>query len=58
MKTILIFKNQKCTLSFKLGNKGVFLLNISFWWGGGGAITRSHHDWVFAMSMILKIGLD
>ena len=34
MKTILIFKNQKCTLSFKLGNKGFSLLD-NFWGGGG-----------------------
>ena len=35
MKTILIFKNQKCTLSFKLGNKGFSLLdNLGV--GGGG----------------------
>ena len=36
MKTILIFKNQKCTLSFKLGNKGFSLLdNLGV--GGGGS---------------------
>ena len=35
MKTILIFKNQKCTLSFKLGNKGFSLLD-NFFLGGGG----------------------